>query len=238
MAKVLFWYVFSQVCLCSLVSVRKDSLLWRVSSHIGFMGFVVSQVSYFSRFCSFFRSFVVSWFNRFRCVKVFVVTYVWWFQWFHRCYGFRGFKGFVVYEFCGFMGFVVSQVSWVSFFHESHLFLFIRTNISFMLKINTCTCQTQVERTNFYAAQKKKERKKVFSPILEEIYGIRGPGFWAPDGIFNKTLQTLLPKKCFYHPKKHANTVIVCTLQPIRRLEFLMPYAGNNVKALRKQLVL
>ena len=75
--------MFSQVCLCSLVSVSKDSLLWRVSSHIGFMGFVVS------------------WFHRFRCVKGFVVTYV---SWFH---GFRGFNRFI-----GFMGFVVSKVSW------------------------------------------------------------------------------------------------------------------------------
>ena len=49
----------------------------------------------------------------------------------------------------------------------------------------------------------------------------------SPDGIFNKTLQFLLPKQCFDHHKKHANTVIVCTLKPIRRLEFLMPYAGN-----------
>ena len=57
MVKVLFWYVFSQVCLCSLVSIRKDSLLWRVLLHIDSMDFVVS---YFSRYCGFFRSFVVS----------------------------------------------------------------------------------------------------------------------------------------------------------------------------------
>lgn len=202
MAKVLFWYVFSQVCLCSLVSVRKDSLLWRVSSHIGFMGFVVSQVSYFSRFCSFFRSFIVSWFNRFRCVKVFVVTYVWWFQWFHRCYGFRGFKGFVVYEFCGFVGFVVSQVSWVSFFHGSHLFLFIRTNIFFMLKINTCTCQTQVERTNFYAAQKKRKKERKYSPQFQKKYtesGAQGSGLLMES--LTKLFKLFYQKSAFITPK-------------------------------------
>ena len=143
--------------------------------------------------------------QRFRGFMGFVVSVVLWVSWFQR---FRGFMSFVV--------------SWVSWFHRFHgflafmgliFFLFIRRNIFFMLKINKCTCQTQVEMTNFYVVQKKKqERKKVFSPILEEIYGIRSPGFWAPDGIFNKTLQTLLPKKCFYHPRKHANTVIVCIL--------------------------
>ena len=179
MAKVLFLYVFSQVCFCSLVSVRKDSLLWRVSSHIGFMGFVVSQVSYFSRFCGFFRSFVVSWFHWFRCVEGFVVPYVSWFHGFRGFNGFIGFMGFVVlkvswfYEFCGFVGFVVSQASWVSCFHGSLLFLFIRTNIFFMLKINTCTCQQRGQ--TFMLGKKKK--KKVFSTILEEIYGIRSPGF-------------------------------------------------------------
>ena len=137
-------------------------------------GFVTHRFYGFRRFRTlvgfvvFFRSFVVSWFHRFRCVKGFVVTYVSCFHGFRGFNGFIGFMGFVVskvswfYEFCGFVGFVVSQVSWVSCFHGSHLFLFIRRNTFFMLKINTCTCQTQVERTNFYVAQKK-ERKKVFS---------------------------------------------------------------------------
>ena len=118
--QVLFWYVFSQVCLCSLVSVRKDSLLWRVSSHIGFMGFVVSQVSYFSRFCGFFRSFVVSLFHSFLVSKV---------SWLHT---FRAFMGFVVSMvsqvlwvswFQRFRGFMSVVVSWVSWFHRFHGFL-------------------------------------------------------------------------------------------------------------------
>ena len=70
-------------------------------------GFVTHRFYGFRRFCTlvgfvvFFRSFVVSWFHRFRCVKGFVVTYV------SRFHGFRGFNGFI-----GFMGFVVSKVSW------------------------------------------------------------------------------------------------------------------------------
>ena len=201
MAKVLFWYVFSQVCLCSLVSVRKDSLLWRVSSHIGFMGFVVSQVSYFSRFCGFFRSFVVS---QFPCVKGFVVTYV---SCFHGFHGFNGFLGFVVskvswfYEFCGFVGFVVSQVSWVSCFHGSHLLLFIRTNIFFMLKINTCTCQTQVERTNFYVAPKKKKERK-YSPQFQKKFaesGAQGSGLLTES--LTKLFKLFCQKSAFITPK-------------------------------------
>lgn len=35
MLKVLFSYVFSRDCLCSLFSVGEDPLLWRVSSHSG-----------------------------------------------------------------------------------------------------------------------------------------------------------------------------------------------------------
>ena len=120
MAKVLFWYVFSQVCLCSLVSA----------------GFVtqVLWVSWFRRFRTlvgfvvFFRSFVVSWFHKFRCVKGFVVTYV-------SCsHGFRGFNGFI-----GFMGFVVSKASWVSWFHRFHGFL------AFM----GLTCFCSFEQTSF-----------------------------------------------------------------------------------------
>ena len=135
MAKVLFWYVFSQVCLCSLVSVRKTHYCGR------FRHTQVLWVSWFRRFRTlvgfvfFLRSLVVSWFHRFRCVKGFVVTYVSCFHGFRGFNGFIGFMGFVVskvswfYEFYGFVGFVVSQVSWVSCFHGSHLLLFIRTNI-------------------------------------------------------------------------------------------------------------
>ena len=76
----------------------------------------------------FFRSFVVSWFHKFCCVKGFVVTYV-------SCsHGFRGFNGFI-----GFMGFVVSKVSWVSWFHRFHGFL------AFM----GLTCFCSFEQTSF-----------------------------------------------------------------------------------------
>ena len=115
----------------------------------GFVGFVLQQVLWFSSGVSQFCGFIG-----------FVVSKV---SWLHT---FRGFLGFVVSMVSqvlwvrGFMSFVVS---WFHRFHGSHLFLFIRTNIFFMLKINTCTCQTQVERTNLYVAQKKKKERK-YSP--------------------------------------------------------------------------
>ena len=139
---------------------RHTQVLW-VSWFRGFVGFVLQQVLWFFPE---FRSFVVS---QFPCVKGFVVTYVSCFHGFRGFNGLIGFMGFVVskvswfYECCGFVGFVVSQVSWVSCFHGSHLLLFIRTNIFFMLKINTCTCQTQVERTNFYVAHKKIKKESI-----------------------------------------------------------------------------
>ena len=37
---ILFWYVFSRDCLCSLFSIEGDSLLWRVSSHTGYASII------------------------------------------------------------------------------------------------------------------------------------------------------------------------------------------------------
>ena len=37
---ILFWYVFSRDCLCSLFSIGGDSLLWRVSSHTGYASII------------------------------------------------------------------------------------------------------------------------------------------------------------------------------------------------------
>ena len=143
-----------------------------------FLKFVCAHWSPLERthYCGGFRHtqvLWVSWFRRFRTLVGFVV--------FSGVSQFRGFIGFVVskvswlHTFRGFMGFVVSMVSqvlwvrgfmsfvvsWFHRFHGSHLFLFIRTNIFFMLKINTCTCQTQVERTNFYVAHKKIKKESI-----------------------------------------------------------------------------
>ena len=75
-------------CLCHIMIVS-----W---SH-GFIGLVVSVVSYFHVFRGFIGLVVliVSWFHRFRGVNGFIVSWVSWCQWFH-----------------GFIGFVVSVVSW------------------------------------------------------------------------------------------------------------------------------
>ena len=136
---------------------------------IGFIGFVVSKVSQFLRFHGLgflgfivFMGFVVHEF----CT--FVVS------WFH---GFCGFIGFVVSKmlrfhwFCGFKCIVVSLVSalpGLGCFMGSFVFCgfvvsffmllwfkwtFIRTSI-FLLKINTCNCQIQVDREKKCANKK------------------------------------------------------------------------------------
>lgn len=80
----------------------------------GFLGFMVSLVSWF-------YGFVVSWFHGFLVFRGFMNS------WFH---GFRAFAGFVVSWFCGLLGFIVSLVSG---FHSVLLFHGFRSYTGFIV---------------------------------------------------------------------------------------------------------